>query len=294
MRTWRGTAPGNGTPVSGLLFPSVDGRVGILLPGDVRQVNAATFDFSGSVVLVTGGGSGIGLAITRAFLDAGATVAITGRRMDRLEQALAGHPPERTSAVQADLSDGRQVAAVVEQVRERFGRLDVVVSNAAGYESGPVTELSDSAWAVLRATNVDAFFHLAKATLPLLAESSGSLVAVSSVSGLRGDWGQAAYNATKAAVSNFVRSLALDWGGRGVRLNAVAPSFTLTDLTEGVGRDAESLAPYVDRIALGRPAEPEDIAPAVLFLASEAARYVTGVVLPVDGGTTASTGQPHG
>jgi meso-butanediol dehydrogenase / (S,S)-butanediol dehydrogenase / diacetyl reductase len=256
-------------------------------------VNSARFDFSGSVVLVTGGGSGIGLAITRAFLDGGATVAITGRRKERLEQALEGHPPERTAAIPADVSDGAQVRDLVAQVVERFGRLDVVVSNAAGYETGPITELADEAWERLRATNVDAFFHLTKAALPHLAESGGNLVAVSSVSGDRGDWGQAAYNASKAAITNFVRSLALDWGEQGVRLNAVAPAFTLTELTEGVGRDEASLAPYVNRIALGRPGLPEDVAPAVLFLASDAARYVTGAVLPVDGGTSASTGQPH-
>ncbi|HEV7726094.1 MAG TPA: SDR family NAD(P)-dependent oxidoreductase [Modestobacter sp.] len=256
-------------------------------------MHSATFDFTGSVVLITGGGSGIGLAITRAFLDAGATVAISGRRRDRLEQALEGHPAERTAALPADVSDRAQVAGLVADVVERFGRLDVVVSNAAGYETGPVTDLAEDAWERLRATNIDAFFHLVKAALPHLASSGGNLVAVSSVSGERGDWGQAAYNATKAAVSNFVRSLALDWGAQGVRLNAVAPSFTLTELTEGVGRDGESLAPFVNRIPLGRPGEPEDVAPVVLFLASAAARYVTGVVLPVDGGTSASTGQPH-
>lgn len=253
----------------------------------------ASYDFTDSVVLVTGGGTGIGRAITDAFADAGATVVITGRRRERLEEALAGRPAERAVAMTADVSDAGQVAGLVAAVVERFGRLDVVVSNAAGYESGPLTELADEAWAALRATNVDGFFHLAKNTLPHLAASGGSLVAVSSVSGDRGDWGQAAYNATKAAITNFVRSLALDWGPQGVRVNAVAPAFTLTELTEGMGRDEESLAPFVDRIALGRPGVPEDVAPAVLFLASDAARYVTGAVLPVDGGTSASTGQPR-
>ncbi len=252
-----------------------------------------TSDFTGSVVLVTGGGSGIGLAITRAFLDAGATVAVTGRRRERLESALAGVPAERGAALPADVADPAQVRQVVADVVDRFGRLDVVVSNAAAYESGELTDLADDAWERLRATNVDAFFHLAKAALPHLAESRGNVVAVSSVSGERGDWGQAAYNASKAAVTNFVRSLALDWGARGVRLNAVAPAFTLTELTEGVGRDEAALAPFVNRIPLGRPGEPEDVAPAVLFLAGEGARYVTGAVLPVDGGTSASTGQPH-
>jgi meso-butanediol dehydrogenase / (S,S)-butanediol dehydrogenase / diacetyl reductase len=256
-------------------------------------MNHAGFDFTDSVVLITGGGSGIGLAITRAFLDAGATVAITGRRKDRLERALEGFPAERAAALPADVSDGAQVAGLVRQVVDRFGRLDVVVSNAADYAGGPITELTDEAWQRLRATNVDAFFHLAKAALPHLADSRGSLVAVSSVSGDRGDWGQAAYNATKAAITNFVRSLALDWGRHGVRLNAIAPAFTLTELTEGVGRDEQSLAPFVNRIALGRAGLPEDVAPPVLFLASDAAGYITGAVLPVDGGTSASTGQPH-
>lgn len=256
-------------------------------------MKTSTFDFTDSVVLVTGGGTGIGQAITDAFLDAGATVAITGRRLDRLEKALDGRPAQRCAAIAADVSDGQQVRDTVDEVVRRFGRLDVVVSNAAGYEAGPITDLDDDAWSALRATNVDGFFHLAKAALPRLAESGGTLVAVSSVSGDRGDWGQAAYNATKAAVTNFVRSLALDWGARGVRVNVVAPAFTRTELTRDMARDEESLAPFVNRIALGRPAEPADIAPAVLFLATDEARYITGAVLPVDGGTSASTGQPH-
>ncbi len=251
--------------------------------GEGGRTSAATVDPAGSVVLVTGGGSGIGLAITRAITDAGATVAVTGRRRDRPEQALAGVPAERAAVLPADLTDGAPVRQVAADVADRFGRLGVM-SNAAGYGTAPLTDLAD-----------DAFSHLAEAALPHLALSRGDLVAVSSVSGLRGYWGQAAYNATKAAVTDVVRSLARDRGARGVRLNAVALALTstLTGLTEGVGRDEASPAPFVDRIALGRPGEPEDVVPAVLFLASEVARYVTGAVLPVDGGTSASTGQQH-
>jgi meso-butanediol dehydrogenase/(S,S)-butanediol dehydrogenase/diacetyl reductase len=253
----------------------------------------ATFDFSGSVVLVTGGGSGIGLAITHAFLDAGANVVITGRSQDRLERALADIGSDNGLAVAADVGKSDDVRTLVDTVMSRFGKLDVVVSNAAGYASGDLTELPEDEWEAMRATNVDGFFHLAKATLPLLAQSGGNLVAVSSVSGLLGDWGQAGYNATKAAVSNFVRSLALDWGPNGVRLNAVAPAFTVTDLTRDVLDGGPRTAALENRTALGRVGQPVDIAPAVLFLASDAAQYVTGVVLPVDGGTSASTGQAH-
>lgn len=249
------------------------------------------FDYTGSVVLVTGGGSGIGLAVTRAFAAAGATVVITGRRAAVLEQAAAatdGTVVART----ADVSDGAAVRELIAGIVGEFGHLDVVVSNAAGYESGEITDLSDDDWASLRASNIDGFFHLAKAVLPRLAESGGNLVAVSSVSGLRGDWGQAAYNASKAAVTNFVRSLALDWGGRGVRLNAVAPAMTDTPITHDlIAAGGPAIDKAVDRVALGRVGETDDIAPAVLFLASDAARYVTGAVLAVDGGTSASTGQ---
>ena len=259
--------------------------------GNGLGMASSTFDFSGSVVLVTGAGSGIGQAIATAFLDAGATVVLTGRRVDKLEQTLGGR--DNGIATALDVADGDNVRAVVDEVVHEYGHLDVVISNAGGYTGGQLTEMADEAWESLRSTNIDGLFHLAKATLPHLAASGGTLVAVSSVSGERGDWGQAAYNATKSAVSGFVRSLALDWGAQGVRVNAVAPAFTFTDATAGVGRDEASLAPIVNRIALGRPAEPVDIAPAVLFLASEQAGYITGVVLPVDGGTSASTGQAH-
>ena len=252
-----------------------------------------TYDFAGRTVLVTGGGSGIGLAITRAFLANGANVAITGRRRDTLEEALTGHPAERTLAVTADVGREDDVRDLVAAVVDRFGALDVVVNNAAAYTSGPFDELGAEDWTAIRTTNIDGFVHVARHTLPELEKSGGNLVVVGSVSGLRGDWEQAAYNATKAAIMNFVQSLALDYGPRGVRLNAVAPAFTVTPLTADAAADEEVAAAAVNRVALGRLGRPEDVAPAVLFLASPDAAYITGAFLAVDGGTSASTGQAH-
>lgn len=252
-----------------------------------------SYDFVGKTVLVTGGGTGIGRSIALAFLDNGANVAISGRRVDKLHDALAGQPDDRTLAIEADVSDDDSVAAMVTTVVERFGSIDVVVNNAAAYAHGDFVELGLDGWETIRRTNIDGFVHLARHALPELEKSGGNLVVVGSASGLGGDWGQAAYNASKAAIMNFVQSLALDYGGRGVRLNAIAPALTITDPTRAIAEDPDALAAANNRIALGRPGRPEDIAPAVLFLASPDAGYITGAFLAVDGGTSASTGQAH-
>ena len=252
---------------------------------------SASFDFSGSTVLITGGGSGIGAGITRAFLAAGANVAVTGRRLEPLEAVLSDHPAVRTVALRADVGHRSDVDDAVAAVVERFGALDVVVNNAGTWVGGNITDVDDEAWDRLRATNIDGAFYLARAVAPHLVASKGNLVAVSSVSGIRGDWGQAAYNASKGALTLLVRSLALDWGQDGVRVNAVAPSMTSTEAMGSPDPWSEELAAARDRVALGRIGRPQDVAEAVLFLASDAASYITGAVLPVDGGTSASTGQ---
>ncbi|MET0930362.1 MAG: SDR family oxidoreductase [Aeromicrobium sp.] len=251
-----------------------------------------SYGFTGRTVLVTGGGTGIGKAIALAFVANGANVVISGRTEATLQEAFAGQPEDRTLAVVSDVGDPEDAAALVATTVARFGRLDVVVNNAAAFTSGEFTDTADE-WEQIRRTNIDGFVHLARHALPELERVGGNLVAVASVSALRGDWGQSLYNASKAAVLNFVQSLALDYGSRGVRLNAVAPAFTITPITKHLAADAELIAKFTNRVALGRPGLPEDVAPAVLFLASGDAAYITGATLAVDGGTSASTGQPH-
>jgi meso-butanediol dehydrogenase / (S,S)-butanediol dehydrogenase / diacetyl reductase len=149
------------------------------------------------------------------------------------------------------------------------------------------------AWERLRTVNLDAVIHLARLTVPLLRASRGSFIAMSSIAGLRGDWSQFAYNATKAAINGLVQSLALDLGADGVRVNAIAPAFTVSRLSQQRLDDTVFAQRLLDRVALNRVAQPEEIAKAALFLASPDAGYITGAILPVDGGTSASSGTPR-
>ncbi|MBM9503067.1 SDR family NAD(P)-dependent oxidoreductase [Actinacidiphila acididurans] len=252
--------------------------------------STATYDFTGQVVLVTGGSSGIGLQVARDFVDAGAHVVIAGRTASRLEAAReqlgAG-----VTAVTTDVGDAAGVNALVDGVIRDRGHLDVVISNAASFIPGDVTAVEPADWDQSVRTNLNGFFYLAKAVLPHLAASGGSFIATSSVSGMRADWGMPVYNAAKGAVSLFVQALALDWGAKGVRVNAVAPSLTSTEPVAAITGNPALRSQAEARVALGRIAETGDISPVVLFLASDAARYVNGVILPVDGGTSASNGQ---
>lgn len=248
--------------------------------------------FKGKTVIVTGAGSGIGAATARRFSEEGAAVVLCGRTSDKLEAVARDLPADRTLVHAADVADRQAVEGLVDAAVERFGRLDVMVNNAGIAPTGPITEASVEDWHAVMATDVDGVFYGCRAAVPHLVRTGGSIVNVSSVSGLGGDWNMSFYNAAKGAVSNFTRSLALELGAKGVRVNAVNPSLTFTDLTADMKDDAELMAKFKERIALGRAAEAEDIAPVIVFLASEDARFVTGVNLPVDGGLSASNGQP--
>ena len=248
--------------------------------------------FEGRVVVITGAGSGMGEAAARLFSAEGASVVLGGNTRSKLERVAGALPPERTLVHEVDVSRPEQVDAFVAAAAERFGRIDVLVNSAGVDQPGTAEEVTTEEW--LRVMNTDAggTFYACRAALPHLKKTRGNIINVSSVSGLGGDWSHAAYNASKGAVSMLTQCLALDHGKDGVRVNAVCPSLTLTPMTETIKHDEEKLAKFRERIPLGRPAEPDDIARAMLLLASDDAAYITGVLLPVDGGLSASNGQP--
>ena len=249
--------------------------------------------FTDKVVIVTGAGTGIGAGTARRFLQEGASVVLNGRREHKLRETLAGLDPDKALVHPGDVSDEPYVQSLVADTVARFGQLDVLVSNAGFATFGPFAQTTTEDWRRIMATDLDGVFFGAREALPHLLKTNGSIVNVSSASGLGGDWGLAAYNAAKGAVTNFTRALALEYGARGVRVNAVAPSLTSTDATAEFEKSEAMLAAFRDRLPIGRAAIPEEVAGVIAFLASEDARFVNGVILPVDGGLGASNGQPN-
>ena len=250
--------------------------------------------FNDKVVIITGAGSGIGAATAKRFAAEQARVVLVGRTQDKLEKIAAELPDkDRVLVHPADVSDDAQVRGLIDAVIERFGQIDVLVNNAGVAVQKRIPDASDDDWRRIMSINVDGVFYCCRAALPHLLRTHGNIVNVSSVSGIGGDWAMGIYNASKGAVTNFTRALALDHGGDGVRVNAVCPSLTRSDLTAKMFDNDELMAKFADRMPTGRAAEPEDIGDVIAFLASDDARFVNGVNLPVDGGLSASNGQPN-
>ena len=249
--------------------------------------------FEGKVVIVTGAGSGIGAATARRFLREGASVVVNGRREYKLHETVAGFDAAKVLVHSGDVSDEAYVSCLVEDTVTRFEKLDVLINNAATAVFGPFEQTTTEDWRKVMATDIDSVYFACREALPHLLKSKGSIVNLSSASGLGGDWGLSSYNAAKGAVTNFTRALALEYGARGVRINAVAPSLTSTEATFDLEKSEALMAAFVDRLPIGRAATPDDIAGVIAFLASEDAVFINGVILPVDGGVQASNGQPN-
>jgi meso-butanediol dehydrogenase/(S,S)-butanediol dehydrogenase/diacetyl reductase len=249
--------------------------------------------FEGKVVIVTGAGSGIGAGTARRFLQEGAFVSLNGRREHKLQETIAGFDAAKSLVHPGDVSDEAYVKSLVKDTVTKFGKLDVLVNNAGMAIFGPFAQTTTQDWRKLMATDLDSVYFACREALPHLLKTKGSIINLSSASGLGGDWGCSAYNAAKGAVTNFTRSLALEYGSRGVRINAVAPSLTSTEATAFLEKNKAAMAAFFDRIPIGRAAKPEEVAGVIAFLASEDAVFVNGVILSVDGGLHASNGQPN-
>ena len=253
-------------------------------------------DFGGKAVLATGGTSGIGAAVARAFGDAGASVLLTGRDAERGEKVASGIAAAGGAVAfgVADITDPQTPGNLVKACLDRFGRLDILVNNAGIIHHGTAEETSDAEWLETMAVNLDGAFRMSRAAIPAIRQAGGgSIVNIASDWALVGGRRAVAYCVSKGGLLQLTRAMALDHAHEDIRINAVCPTDVDTPMLDhefeisGVDK-AEGLAKAGEAVPLGRVATPEDVAQAVLFLASDEASFMTGVALPVDGGITAA------
>ena len=243
----------------------------------------------GKVAFVTGGGTGIGAATAIRLAQEGATVVICGRRQAPLDEVVAQIKAAggQAESVQADVSDEAGFTAAIEAAAQRHGRLDVLVNNAMAYSWGTIEETSTADWHSNFSTSVDGTFWGTRAAMKLMKAHGGSIINVSSICGLLGTAHMAGYSAAKAAIINFSRAAAAEGALSGIRVNVVIPAVVETPGTAGMLADDAARKNTEKMIPMGRVGQPEELANAILFLASDEASYITGAALPVDGGRSA-------
>ncbi|MEU1644911.1 glucose 1-dehydrogenase [Micromonospora zamorensis] len=251
------------------------------------------FSVEGKTVLVTGGSRGIGLMIAQGFVRAGAHVIISSRKADVCEAVAKELSAEgRCEAIPADLGDDSGAEALAAAVRERFGRLDVLVNNAGATWGAPLEGYPEAAFDKLWAVNVKAVFRLTTALLPALraaasADDPARVINIGSIDGIRVPWMEVyAYSATKAAVHMLTRSLAHQLASEQITVNAIAPGPFESKMMAFALDDPESRAAIEQQVPLGRIGRPDDMAGTAIYLSSRAGAYLTGAVIPVDGGIT--------
>jgi NAD(P)-dependent dehydrogenase (short-subunit alcohol dehydrogenase family) len=252
------------------------------------------FGLDGKVALITGSTSGIGLAMAHAFGAAGAAVVVSSNEPDRCSMVaadLASNGVE-SLAVPVDVTEPAGLAALVDATNDHFGQIDVAVANAGvPGPMGSMVDVDDETWEAVMAINLRHPFRLANLVAPQMAErGTGSIIVTASIAGLRGNKTIGLYGLTKAALMQLVRNLAVEWGPRGVRANAIAPGLTSTSWTANILRDEEATAKRLGLTPLRRIATTQEIAGTAVFLAGPAAGSITGQTIVVDGGVTISDG----
>jgi NAD(P)-dependent dehydrogenase (short-subunit alcohol dehydrogenase family) len=252
----------------------------------------SAFDLDGRTALVTGASRGIGAAIAVALAAHGADVALSSRDADALEKVAArvAEHGRRAVVLPADLTDPAAIRSMVDGALSALGQLDVVVNNAGGISfAKPFTEMRFTGWEKVMRLNADAVVHVLQAVGPhLLERGTGSVINVASVGGLGATPALAPYGAAKAAVISLTRTLAVEWAARNVRVNALCPGWTATELNRHLWDDEAASAATLSAVPMGRWASAAELAGPAVFLASDASSFMTGQVLVVDGGQTAA------
>ena len=236
--------------------------------------------------IITGGGTGIGLATAHAFYREGAKIILFGRRKEKLEKAVE-KLGDSAIIVQGDMTNNNDLDKLINETLQNFKKIDVLVNNAGLFNGSPLHEISDSQWDEIMDINIRSVFQLTRRVLPaMLSQKYGNIIHISSILGLIAVPQVAAYNVSKGALNQFSRSIAVEYGSSGIRSNSICPGLIATDMTADLMKDADLMKEWSKDYPIGRFGKPEDVANACLYLASDESSFVTGVTLPVDGGFT--------